>query len=139
MTHFLLFPLPGYRHAFRFVHDVLVTRRCTVLGEEVGKEWGPQALEVHNEYVRQSVPADRLVWLDVREGWGPLCKALGKEVPMVEGEGGKWVEEPFPKANVGEAEQLRAARKRGAVAWMGICGFLAGAVYVGRWAWKDFL
>lgn len=41
------------------------------------------------EEVKAVVPADQLLIFDVKEGWEPLCKFLGKKVP----------EEPFPNAN----------------------------------------
>ncbi|KAJ7138649.1 hypothetical protein C8R46DRAFT_1361717 [Mycena filopes] len=39
------------------------------------------AFAAHYEYVRSLVPRDRLLEFDVKEGWGPLCNFLGKEVP----------------------------------------------------------
>ena len=46
--------------------------------------------EAGTEFVRQTVPAEKLLEFDVRQGWGPLCEFLGiKEVP----------EEPFPHIN----------------------------------------
>lgn len=43
----------------------------------------------HNERVRETVPDDRLVEHRPGDGWGPLCAALGLEIP----------EEPFPHTN----------------------------------------
>lgn len=45
-----------------------------------------QGYTKHNEKVRQTVPAERLLEFNVKEGWGPLCQFLGVPVP----------EEPFP-------------------------------------------
>jgi hypothetical protein len=45
----------------------------------------------HNNRVRQSIPADKLLEFDVREGWEPLCQFLDKDVPSV----------PFPHRNAG--------------------------------------
>jgi len=39
--------------------------------------------------VRETVPADRLLVFNVREGWEPLCRFLGKEIPQ----------EKFPNMN----------------------------------------
>ena len=47
------------------------------------------ALNAHTEFVRRTVPANRLLILDVREGWAPLCDFLGEPVPA----------EPFPRTN----------------------------------------
>jgi Sulfotransferase domain len=64
----------------------------------------PHAVEVfnrHNEEVRRSVPPDRLLVYEVKEGWGPLCSFLG--VPVPEGK-------PFPHLN--DAEQFRSGIRR---------------------------
>jgi sulfotransferase family protein len=45
--------------------------------------------ERHNEEVRRSVPAGRLLGYEVGQGWEPLCAFLGVPVPGV----------PFPHAN----------------------------------------
>lgn len=44
----------------------------------------------HNEEVKRTVPADRLLVFDVKEGWEPLCRFL--EVPVPQGK-------PFPHLN----------------------------------------
>ncbi|MCK9894233.1 sulfotransferase family protein [Frankia sp. AgB32] len=43
----------------------------------------------HNESVKREIPADRLLVLDVTEGWEPLCAFLQIPVP----------DEPFPRLN----------------------------------------
>ena len=45
--------------------------------------------ERHNEEVRKSIPPDRLLVFNARQGWEPLCRALGLSVP----------DDPFPWAN----------------------------------------
>lgn len=50
------------------------------------------AYDRHNAEVRASVPAERLVDWQARDGWGPLCEALGMAVPA----------EPFPHLNTRE-------------------------------------
>ena len=52
--------------------------------------------ERHNRAVRDTVPANRLLVFDVREGWAPLCGFLGVAVPA----------QPFPKTN--SSEEFRA-------------------------------
>ncbi|KAF2996818.1 hypothetical protein E8E13_002351 [Curvularia kusanoi] len=49
--------------------------------------------EKHIQYVKRCVPEDRLLFYNVRDGWEPLCKVLGKEVPS----------EEFPRINDGKA------------------------------------
>ena len=48
-----------------------------------------RAFESHNEAVKKTIPAERLLVFDVREGWGPLCEFL--EVPVPDGD--------FPRTN----------------------------------------
>jgi hypothetical protein len=55
-----------------------------------------RAYEAHNDEVRQTVPADRLVEWSPRDGWTPLCRALDVPVPA----------EPFPHRNT--TAELRA-------------------------------
>jgi hypothetical protein len=47
------------------------------------------ALERHNAEVTGGIPADRLLVFEPSEGWEPLCRFLGVEVP----------DEPFPQTN----------------------------------------
>ncbi len=57
------------------------------------------AFERHNAEVRRRAPAQRLVEWTARDGWGPLCAALGLPVPS----------DPFPVTNT---EQEFRARSR---------------------------
>ena len=43
----------------------------------------------HCNMIRGKVPKERLLEWYVEDGWEPLCKFLGKEIPKV----------PFPRAN----------------------------------------
>ncbi|MFC3997669.1 sulfotransferase family protein [Nocardiopsis sediminis] len=64
------------------------------------------AIEVfqrHMKEVVEEVPADRLLVYDVRQGWEPLCRFLGVEVP--EGR-------PFPHVNDRDAQKAKIARAR---------------------------
>lgn len=53
------------------------------------REHAIDVFERHNEEVRRTVPADRLLEYQPGDGWQPLCDFLGAEVP----------EEDFPRAN----------------------------------------
>jgi hypothetical protein len=66
-----------------------------------GDDWGlgaelldeQHALEVYRRHVttvQESLPPERLLVFDVRQGWGPLCDFLGVEPPA---------DEPFPHLN----------------------------------------
>lgn len=48
-----------------------------------------RAFKAHNEAVIETIPADRLLVFEVKQGWGPLCDFLGVPVPDVE----------FPRTN----------------------------------------
>ena len=55
-------------------------------------------LEMHNEEVRRTIPAERLLVYEVKQGWEPLCAFLGVAVPEV----------PFPRTNTTEEFLARA-------------------------------
>ncbi len=46
---------------------------------------------LHNQHIRDIVPTDNLLEFRAEDGWAPLCKFLGKEIP----------DEPYPKINEG--------------------------------------
>jgi Sulfotransferase domain len=60
--------------------------------EHIGK-----VFEAHNEEVLRTIPAERLLVYEAREGWEPLCKFLGVPVPNVE----------YPRVNTTEEFQSR--------------------------------
>ncbi|KAI8059000.1 P-loop containing nucleoside triphosphate hydrolase protein [Gongronella butleri] len=53
------------------------------------KELMCELFEKHNAEVIKTVPADRLLIMNLGEGWEPLCKFLGKPIPK----------EEYPKSN----------------------------------------
>ena len=55
----------------------------------LGRDALIKAFIAHNDAVRQTIPADRLLPYRVTAGWGPLCEFLGVQVPDAE----------FPKTN----------------------------------------
>ncbi len=70
-------------------------------------EWfeeGPakRAYARHNDAVRESVPADRLVEWRPADGWEPICAALGVAAPA----------EPFPHVNTTADFRTMAGRER---------------------------
>ena len=69
-----------------FVHELLEAR--------IGRPWDDRekamaAYERHNDDVRASVPPERLLQWNARQGWGPICDALGIPLPK----------ESFPHVN----------------------------------------
>jgi hypothetical protein len=65
---------------------------ATFDGRVFDKEHCLRVFEQHNERVRRTVPAERLLVYRVQEGWEPLCRFVGVDVP----------DEPFPCVNVGD-------------------------------------
>jgi hypothetical protein len=103
---FVLFWLPGMRHFPTYI-DLLRKQWVELYGmpePATRKHW-----ERHVEYLKHVVPEDRLVFLDVKEGWQPLCKVLGKDVPDMQ----------FPRINDGRAieDLTRRFIVKGLVSW----------------------
>jgi hypothetical protein len=67
------------------------------------RETALAAYEANVARVKREVPPERLLVWNARDGWEPICKALGLPVP----------EEPFPRTNTREEwrerERMRAA------------------------------
>jgi hypothetical protein len=70
--------------------------------------------ERHNDEVQKAIPEERLLVMEAREGWAPLCAFLGKEKP----------DEPFPYVN-DTPQFLRQIRFIKALAWV---PWIAGAL-----------
>jgi hypothetical protein len=73
----------------RKIHDEIIWNG-NLQGSFLDKQRTMQVYREHIEEVKRTVPPDRLLVYDVREGWEPLCKFLGVPVPV-----GK----PFPNKN----------------------------------------
>lgn len=58
-------------------------------GKFKDKAYAIQRFNDHIEDVKKTVPAERLLIFEAKEGWAPLCKFLDKEIPN----------EPYPSAN----------------------------------------
>jgi hypothetical protein len=64
------------------------------------EEEAVRAFHRHVNTVKESLPAERLLVFDVREGWEPLCRFLETDVPS----------EPFPHLN--DAKTMQAMLER---------------------------
>jgi hypothetical protein len=66
--------------------------------------------DLHVAWLKEVVPEDRLIFFNVKDGWEPLCKALGKQVPK---------DILFPRINDGEAIDRTAKMhiRRGLIRW----------------------
>jgi hypothetical protein len=72
----------------------------------------------HIQEVQAYVPTDRLLVFRVQEGWEPLCKFLGCEVPAGT---------PFPHLNEGKGALVTLARERLYGPWLRKIPFAVGA------------
>lgn len=111
-----LLPVPGMRH-FPDYGLLLGCQWEKMYAIDAGSH-GRLTYARHIEWLKETVPEDRLVFFDVKDGWEPLCKALGKQVPK---------DVPFPRINDSEAIQRTAEYhiRRGIRRWAAIFGALA--------------
>jgi len=81
----------------------------------------------HNEKVKATVPADKLLLYRLGDGWEPLCRFLGKPVPDV----------PFPRVNETEMvnEYVGIVIKMGLVNTLKRWAIVATPVVAGGVAW----
>ena len=86
-----------------------------------------QVFRDHIEQVKSHVPADRLLVFEVKQGWGPLCAFLGKEMP----------DTPFPNVNDTEQFQQLIHKIRRTFFMIHTAG-VVGAVALAGLAWRAF-
>jgi hypothetical protein len=89
---------PDYEEWLELAHELLEAR--------IGRLWDEEkiaisAYERHNEEVRRTAPRERLLEWNAREGWRPICDALGVAAP----------DEPFPHVNSTEEWTARRAEE----------------------------
>lgn len=115
----VLLPLPGMRYFVTYI-DLLQRQWDRIYGKSRDNAW---IYDRHLEWLKEVVPADQLVLFSVKEGWEPLCRALGKEVP-------KGI--PFPRINDSKAIDRVAAYhiKRGLARWAVVFAVMG---LVGAW------
>lgn len=108
----LCFPIKADRLHWT-IHQI-AGRTCD---EKWGVDLGPGFYHAYQDHViKEAEKRGRkvLVWR-AEDGWGPLCKFLGKEVPK---------DEPFPWVNDAETMEFvkRILVARGIVSWVAILG-----------------
>ncbi|KAJ5961195.1 uncharacterized protein N7479_008345 [Penicillium vulpinum] len=121
----VLLPLDGMRHFIPYGY--LLAALWERLYGGVAGQHGRETYVSHVAWLKKVVPEDRLVFFDVRDGWGPLCKALGVEAP---------VDVPFPRVNDSEAieRSVNYHFKRGLTRWACIFAVLGvGAAAFRMW------
>jgi hypothetical protein len=77
---------PARRHHMEMVNFIIVEK---TFGGSLAKDHAIGVFNAHNDEVRRSVPAERLLVYESEEGWDPLCAFLGVPVPTT----------PYPKMN----------------------------------------
>jgi hypothetical protein len=80
-----------------------------------------EVFERHNREVQAQVPAEKLLVFRVQDGWEPLCKFLGREVPAGV---------PFPHLNEGKETLERLARERLFGGWIRAAPIVAAAALI---------
>lgn len=85
---------------------------------------GPDLILKHNAWVRSIVPTEKLLEVNIADGWEPLCKFLGKPIPSV----------PFPRENDAASREklVGGIIRQGIMAWLGILAITGSALY-GFW------
>jgi hypothetical protein len=131
MMRFLGLMIPPIRQGFQIVDDVIWNG--TFAGCFTNREHALHVFTEHNREVQETVPAQRLLVFDAKQGWQPLCEFLGVPVP-------EW--EPFPHVNDAEEFQERVQKRvqeRFAKSLIRLAGTVAGGmtalavlVWIGR-------
>lgn len=120
----------GWRYLFRsLIYSVSFLRRNDDMVLLLQELWTQRfgcvdagMYDKHNELIKKTVPPEKLLVFDVRDGWEPLCTFLGKEVPK----------EPFPNMNDSKAMNsiYFGMMMFGAFWWAVYFGAAAGAGYL---------
>ena len=87
---------PAYQAQWRLARKMILQQ--TFGGSTADPELAMEVLKMHDAEVKRTVPDDRLLVYEVKQGWAPLCAFLGLPVP----------DTPFPKSNTTEEFLARA-------------------------------
>lgn len=87
----------GMPPAWRGMAKAVISRMFD--GDITSRQHCIDVYERHNEEVRRTIPAERLLVFEARDGWEPLCAFLGVPVPAT----------PYPSVN--STEEFRANRE----------------------------
>lgn len=96
---------------------------CGGLRQARNRESLIAAFREHNEKVKATVPPDKLLVLNVKDGWSELCQFLGEPIPSV----------PFPKLwNSADVKVMIVTRRKKTVRRLvGGCAVLALVASIG--------
>lgn len=84
----------------------------------------PDTIIKHNEWLKKVIPSEKLHFIDIKDGWKPLCDILDKPVPN----------ESFPRANDAEAADavFQGVVLKASILWLGII-IPPGSLLCGTW------
>lgn len=89
---------PHVRQVINMMQDLIVVRGFS--GNLTDRDHMIRVYHQHNEEVKRTVPSERLLVFEAKQGWQPLCQFLGNAVPQA----------PYPRAN--SSEEFIARRVR---------------------------
>lgn len=135
-THPLLFLSPTLQRFCQFSLNFYARVPQAVGMKEASVDAWPMSnqeelYERHAEYVKRVVPEGQLHYFDVKEGWGPLCKILGVEVPDM----------PFPHEmprswlTSGQAAMATKLSRRFLMLVSGLLGSVLSVAWIWRTGW----
>ena len=124
----VLLPLPALRY---FVDYINVLRDAFIHLYQEREPLTRATYDRHIAWLKDIVPEDKLVFFDVQDGWEPLCRALGKEIPN---------HVPFPRINDGEAIDAFAKKhvQRGLIRWTAILAGFVAVTAVSLQLWRIY-
>ncbi|KAK7917588.1 hypothetical protein PG985_011196 [Apiospora marii] len=127
---YLTAPVPGWRWIPEMIRQYADSGRELLglpPGEDDVGDRGPDLILNHNQSVRDHVPRGQLLEMDLKEGWAPLSKFLGRPVP----------DAPFPRANDKEALEKVAKEvfAKCVLAWLAIFSGAGVGLYTGFLLW----
>lgn len=92
----------------RFYHYIENTAPLKEALHCVNNATGVEYFSKYTEEIKAKVPNERLLVFNVKEGWEPLCEALGLPIP----------DQPFPNVNDMEYFKERIVKRRKRTSWM---------------------
>lgn len=96
--------IPASRPIMQMTHQLIWKK--TFHGQFENRQYAIDIFNDHIETVKRTVPADRLLVYDVKQGWEPLCHFLEVPVPQ---------DKPFPHLNDTESMQKMVQQRLASV------------------------
>ena len=127
--NFIFFWIPSMRH-MGTLSPLLTDIFVELYGLSVNEKQDALAVyDRHHAWLEEIVPRGKLFYADVKEGWGPLCKALDLPVPE---------DTPFPNLNDGESieKAFKDLAKKGLMRWAMFAVVVSVVISAGVWFWR---